>query len=260
MYECPICGVTSNRKGDPFESPAAVVGHIDAKRDDQHAGEAGEDYRGNIERVRSAGAEERESGVAVPESGAYGRGGQSPSGSNDGSGTPSTATSGGHNDGLTEESETSGTPDKLELPTAPADETEESTESGERAELPEQSTESHTETADAVCPDCESERYDTVGNAANKLREAGCDPSAAPDDSRVCVDCWLDGELTVYLPDVEADEGCPECGSPLHDTVGSAAEQIRGRGYDPDAAPDGARVCARCWIEREDVVVYSVGG
>lgn len=48
-FECPLCGATSNRKGKPFESRGAVVGHIDAKRDELHAGEAGAGHREEIE-------------------------------------------------------------------------------------------------------------------------------------------------------------------------------------------------------------------
>lgn len=48
MYRCPICGGTSNRRDRPFETVDSVVGHIDAKRDELHDGERGEDYRREI--------------------------------------------------------------------------------------------------------------------------------------------------------------------------------------------------------------------
>jgi predicted RNA-binding Zn-ribbon protein involved in translation (DUF1610 family) len=48
MYECPVCGATSNRKNRPFETPEAVIGHINAKSDAMHVGEEGDDYRGGI--------------------------------------------------------------------------------------------------------------------------------------------------------------------------------------------------------------------
>jgi rubredoxin len=48
-YECPLCGVTSNRKGRPFESIQQVESHIEAKRDDAHAGERAADHRAEIE-------------------------------------------------------------------------------------------------------------------------------------------------------------------------------------------------------------------
>lgn len=51
MHACPICGATSNRKGDPFESVEAVIGHVDAKRDAQHQGKSGADVRGDVEEV-----------------------------------------------------------------------------------------------------------------------------------------------------------------------------------------------------------------
>jgi len=47
-YSCPLCGATSNRKGSPFDSRQKVVSHIDAKRDDAHAGEQGATYREQI--------------------------------------------------------------------------------------------------------------------------------------------------------------------------------------------------------------------
>lgn len=58
MYECPLCGASTNRKDRPFETPGAVIGHIEAKRDEQHAGESGEDWRGEIEADRSESAAE----------------------------------------------------------------------------------------------------------------------------------------------------------------------------------------------------------
>lgn len=73
---------------------------------------------------------------------------------------------------------------------------------GGKLELPEQGSSgtSAEPTTDAVCPDCGGEKYDTVGNAADKIEQAGYDPSAAPDDARVCYDCWVEGELVVYEP------------------------------------------------------------
>lgn len=63
-FECPLCGATSNRKGKAFESPETVVGHIDAKRDEVHAGERGEEYRGAIsEATPQSTAMGRESGA-----------------------------------------------------------------------------------------------------------------------------------------------------------------------------------------------------
>lgn len=48
-FGCPLCGAAANRKGRPFESRHAVVKHIDAKRDEQHSGERGEDHRDAIQ-------------------------------------------------------------------------------------------------------------------------------------------------------------------------------------------------------------------
>lgn len=58
MYECPLCGATSNRKNRPFETPDAVVGHIDAKTDATHVGEKGDDYRGEISEADERSVEE----------------------------------------------------------------------------------------------------------------------------------------------------------------------------------------------------------
>lgn len=53
-YSCPLCGVTSNRKGRSFETTQQVESHIDAKRDDVHAGESAADHRADIEHVDEA--------------------------------------------------------------------------------------------------------------------------------------------------------------------------------------------------------------
>lgn len=50
-FACPLCGSTSNRKGQPFDDPQNVVFHIDSKRDDVHRGESGAVLRDEIEHV-----------------------------------------------------------------------------------------------------------------------------------------------------------------------------------------------------------------
>lgn len=49
MYSCPLCGETSNRKGQPFDSVQRVVGHINGSRDGLHEEEHGKEYQDEIE-------------------------------------------------------------------------------------------------------------------------------------------------------------------------------------------------------------------
>lgn len=51
MYECPICGKSSNRRGDPFETEQQVIAHVDGSHDDDHEDIRGEDIRGDIAEV-----------------------------------------------------------------------------------------------------------------------------------------------------------------------------------------------------------------
>lgn len=86
-YRCPLCGTTSNRKNRPFDTLAAVVGHIDAKRDDAHAGHRGGDYLDEIAPVLDSDETSyQDSGASVNKSntkrGTVGRG---PFGQNGGS-------------------------------------------------------------------------------------------------------------------------------------------------------------------------------
>lgn len=53
MFECPICGKDSNRKGKPFTSKEPVVSHIDGSHDPDHKGVSGEEMRDQITEVES---------------------------------------------------------------------------------------------------------------------------------------------------------------------------------------------------------------
>lgn len=114
--------------------------------------------------------------------------------------------------------------------------------------------------SDPACPECGSQKYNTVENEREKIRGRGYDPSAVPGDAWVCYDCWVDGEVVVYDPgdrgDVEGGEemACPMCGSGKYDLVKGNREMIAAQGYDATEAPDDARVCVECWPD--EVVVY----
>jgi hypothetical protein len=64
-YSCPLCGATSNRKGNPFDSRQKVVSHIDAKRDEDHAGERGDTYRSQIGEAEPSTATATDGGPAA---------------------------------------------------------------------------------------------------------------------------------------------------------------------------------------------------
>lgn len=49
MYQCPLCGKSENRRGNPFESIEPVVSHIDGCHDDVHADTTGHELREEIE-------------------------------------------------------------------------------------------------------------------------------------------------------------------------------------------------------------------
>lgn len=55
MYECPLCGKAENRRGSPFQSPDAVVRHIDGCHDKVHSGESGAGFREKIEATAGRG-------------------------------------------------------------------------------------------------------------------------------------------------------------------------------------------------------------
>lgn len=54
MYECPLCGKDSNRKGHPLDRVDKVVGHINGSHDDDHAGVRGEELVEEIEATGGA--------------------------------------------------------------------------------------------------------------------------------------------------------------------------------------------------------------
>lgn len=64
-YACPLCGATTNRKGDPFDSAQNVVFHIDSKRDEVHEGESGAVLRDDIELVAEAASSEPDADAAT---------------------------------------------------------------------------------------------------------------------------------------------------------------------------------------------------
>lgn len=49
MYECPLCGKDSNRRGEPFTDPDRVASHITGSHDETHRDVRGEDMLEQIE-------------------------------------------------------------------------------------------------------------------------------------------------------------------------------------------------------------------
>lgn len=72
MFTCPLCGNSSNRRGNSFETVDQVVAHIDGSHDPDHDGVSGEEARAEIEEVDSndAPAENAPTGAAEPDRGA----------------------------------------------------------------------------------------------------------------------------------------------------------------------------------------------
>lgn len=51
MYQCPVCGKGSNRRGDAFDTPDQVVAHVNGSHDPDHKGLRGKDIREDIVEV-----------------------------------------------------------------------------------------------------------------------------------------------------------------------------------------------------------------